>query len=1586
MKTSSKLGSTQAVLEPTQPFRNKLMLAASAGILAFVAPGGLYGARANAQQVNVLPPQCSDAVGSSDLDNNGNGDIDSGETITCVQDLTNPGDIDPIASNVDELTLIIGDGATPTRVYNDYYPMGVDDLFGTTAIEMDGDSDQSLVIKENGIVGSENSYLGSPAIKMTSSSGSISLTNQGIIATDAPGGFGNRDVALDARVSGGAGDINILSETGKVYGVIYAKNEGTGQINITTGLVELLTSVSTPTGPAITVRTGNTTGDVSLRTTDQVTAYIGLQFGYLFSTLELTAIDIQNLGVGKTELTIEGDVSASRAIKVDHSADGALNITTASGTTVTSANGNGIFATNTGSAASYIKTDGAVSGAGIYSRGVGLTHSGGGTATINANSTVTGEQGIYLKNQSTSAATINLGRDGVITGTAEEGIYIEAQRTASLTTIRGDLNQASGERYGRILGQTHGIQFATTSSEILIEDLAQVYGETESGISTKTEGGKVTIQNVTSVTSKDKAAIDVDTSFQSFVSNQGFVTGGADISIQNVGIPKISDGGNPNTRSIYSADGIVAISGTGNINIGAALNQADSGIGDIYSSNYGIRAESNGGSIDIRTVGTIRAGSTGVSTRTYDATTTLVVDGNIETIQEGISARTAGKGDVDITINGDVTVGFDDAPEEFEVGVVLSASDLTGTAANPNALSLELGTGASVRGGFVCVGSLQSGGSSGANPAGDIIITGDGTSTIEGKLLGLAISGGGLDVDISGVGAIIGASLDFGTELQIGMDVASEGGAISIRNIGSVTARYGTAIVAETRVSATSEGFSRDGADISIQNVAIPRIADNTDPDTPYVYSGIGIVANSGTGSINIGAKDNEAANAIGDIFTLGTGIEANSEGAAVQILVDGTIDAGEAAIEVESKGAGAITEVTLGGRVTSDSATLASVVLNTTAGATVNITETGSVASTNGNAIEFAGYEGTVTNDTLTLSGSVLSDVMMGTGDDTFNLSGTMGDGSTVFGGDWTDTVSITSVLDKTLTNSGGSTDAIQEFEILYFDGDNAVLAGEHVGWQQANFRQGTTSIAESAILRATTATIFAGATLNARDGSSFEGNLINNGRLEIGSSPGRFNLIGNFTQGANGVLPIEYDGATGTGDFLFVSGEATLDGTLELRLLTPPTETTSFEFLQALGGISGEFSLLDSVPDVDFGVTFSDSRTIAELGPIAVSVDPDPDPDPDMGDTGGGSDTGGSDDGSGDGGDSSDGGGAGDGSDPTDPVAPVEPDPDPEPAAPLLSPKELVPSALMAGMFASDLFADSLIQRRSETMTSGEWSFWTTGLGGRYDVGNSAGQTGWEGGNSGFAFGAQHLFEQNGAEILFGLSTGFTEADLDSSISHGKVDSVHLGGFVNAQIDGLFLAAAASHAWQDYDLQRVFVMGDGRPVATRAETEGKASTFKTRLHYDLLWAGIGADGLSLGPVLTADLTTASFNRFKESGAGLLNLIYEEETAQQVVVGAGAQGRYMTTVFNQPRIETGFHLLLENLSGDSQITSRASLAVPGADFTPSSAKLDNTRAALGADAKFYFSDKIYGHIRYDTTRSDSFTDHEGWAGVTFRF
>ena len=2027
MKKSLKQGSTLAVETPSPSLRGKLLFAASAGILALVAPGGIYGTRAHAQ-VSPVPDECNDAVDPNDANNSNNGDdfIDSGETIVCVQNLADLGPIDPIVTDVDELTLIIGDGMTEeTQVLNDLDIDPVIPVNENTVINMSGASNQTLNIKSDGSVLQEfGDVMGAtPAVVVSSSGGNVAIEHRGQIESRGT----QTGQAINAQVTAGEGNLTIDSEGGSILGSVYAKNEGTGQIDLTLGA----TTQNFGTASTVEISTGSGTGNVALTTKGAI------------QTNGADAVEIDNSGVGDTTVTVENDIDAAGiGVRVNHSADGNLRITTASGTTVTGGTNDGIRATNTGTGTSYIKTEGAVSGGGSNGEGITLSHDSNANATVKTyadvtsledhavrvrngratavgattgntlvetNAALSGTIGVNVAHHSSRNLTINtkgaitstgdglndagirvanaveswsisittdgiieaeqrrgidvqnsntasliittyaditaasqvasantyegirvqnsgrgtslyvnagvtggrgigveaagsagifLGSNAAITGVYDDGVYLKATGEGGTVTVGGQLGGGA-----TVIGARDGLDLRATNGSIRISKLKTVQGGSGAGIRAYSTGGDIDISDITEVFSESNWAIYVDTSDSD--DNIGYVGGGANVSIQNVAIPKLVDTSGSTSTVLESADGISVYSGTGSINIGAEEGNSNNAIGDIYTQRVGIYAGTNGGAVSIRTQGTIDTiresievkqlgkGNVAITTNgaiistnddglyvdTAGGDVTIVNTSTIEAKYDGIDVDHDTGGTIRVTANGDINAG--DRGIEIESGLTtpeeslifvnvneqvsgdnygafikhdgtgrveltlgangelegenqdgalietqvdgasilvqgssskisggdkgLNLTTTTGTI-TVQGLALvegedEQGIYASTLGGAVTIrdigsvtsedgwaidadtrifeeqggddvliagaditiqnvaipkvsdfvdpetddvystkgiraqsgtGNINIGAVNGeaANQIGDIfteytaifaysdggvinVVTdgtitssdgdginiynyGSGDTTVtsnkaitafddgidilneDGGITRVTVNGAinagdrgleidigeespdaastyinvnakvvgeddGLDLDHEGLGQVVltlgsngeligedsrGARIDVNTDntsalvqgssgvisggeqglyvsTQLGaititdlssvsggeyegIRARSEGGGITISNIGNATSLSEEGIEADSRLKEAlldGEGVElRDedgnelfvysgGADISIQNVEILEFDGDDDTTNALNRSAEGINAYSGTGSINIGALDGDAANAVGDIITSGTGINAISEGGAVQIRVDGDIEAGGAAIAVENKGTSVVTEITLGGTVTSGTTgSVPGVALSTAAGATVTVTEDGSVTSSNGIAIGFKGYDDAITDDTLTLAGSVLSDVLMGTGADTFNFSGTIGDGSTVFGGDGTDTVSITSTLARTLTGSGDTGDSIQEFEIFNFDGDNVTLAGDHIGWQQANFRAGTTAIAENASLSAVTGTIFAGATLNARDGSTFTGNLINNGILEIGSSPGTFTLNGNFTQGATGVLPIEFDGDEY--DQFIITGTAELGGTLRLTVLNPlnPANLSGFSVLQAAGGIinDSEFdNVIDEIPDLDIALDYSSNNVLASFEAVQ---------DAGTGGEGEGSGTGGEGEGSGTGGE-----GDGSGEDPTDPVAP---EPDPEPAAPLLSPKEIAPSALMAGMFASDLFADSLIQRRSETMSPGEWSFWTTGLGGRYDVGNSANQTGWEGGNSGFAFGAQHLIEQNGVPILFGISTGFTEADLDSGFSHAKVDSAHLGGFVNAQIDGLFLAAAASHAWQDYSLQRVFLFGDGKAAIARSETEGKASSFKTELHYDLFWSAEKENGVSFGPVLTAGLTTATTNRFKESGAGLLNLTYEDETAQQVTVGAGAEGRYETVLFGHTRIDAGAHVLWENLSGDTQITSRASLIVPGADFTPSSSRLDNTRAALGADAKIYFSDKIYGHIRYDTTRSENFTDHEGWAGITFRF
>ena len=83
-----------------------LLAAASVSALAMALPGpvGIYGTRAWAQ---ALPPGCEDETGDTTAND--------GEVIECEGDPTT-GELDPVSTNVDDLTLIIGTETDPVTI------------------------------------------------------------------------------------------------------------------------------------------------------------------------------------------------------------------------------------------------------------------------------------------------------------------------------------------------------------------------------------------------------------------------------------------------------------------------------------------------------------------------------------------------------------------------------------------------------------------------------------------------------------------------------------------------------------------------------------------------------------------------------------------------------------------------------------------------------------------------------------------------------------------------------------------------------------------------------------------------------------------------------------------------------------------------------------------------------------------------------------------------------------------------------------------------------------------------------------------------------------------------------------------------------------------------------------------------------------------------------------------------------------------------------------------------------------------------------------------------------------------------------
>ena len=103
----------------------------------------------------------------------------------------------------------------------------------------------------------------------------------------------------------------------------------------------------------------------------------------------------------------------------------------------------------------------------------------------------------------------------------------------------------------------------------------------------------------------------------------------------------------------------------------------------------------------------------------------------------------------------------------------------------------------------------------------------------------------------------------------------------------------------------------------------------------------------------------------------------------------------------------------------------------------------------------------------------------------------------------------------------------------------------------------------------------------------------VVNEGMISPGHSPGKITVTGDFTMGSNATYKCELKDLTGGGsghDQIDVSGNATLNGTLEITLLGyTPNSTDQFEILKYGGTLSGTFSSITGMPagwQIDYGV----------------------------------------------------------------------------------------------------------------------------------------------------------------------------------------------------------------------------------------------------------------------------------------------------------------------------------------------------------------------------------------------------------------
>jgi hypothetical protein len=140
-------------------------------------------------------------------------------------------------------------------------------------------------------------------------------------------------------------------------------------------------------------------------------------------------------------------------------------------------------------------------------------------------------------------------------------------------------------------------------------------------------------------------------------------------------------------------------------------------------------------------------------------------------------------------------------------------------------------------------------------------------------------------------------------------------------------------------------------------------------------------------------------------------------------------------------------------------------------------------------------------------------------------------------------------------------------------------------------------------------------GRSLRAEDGVLIGVDLENRGRFEPGSSTGTVGIDGDFAQAATGVFAFEFAGAPGIDqDLLTVTGDASVDGTLEVKLLGNyvPTAGSVYSVIVAdtrLGVFDTLTTLTDSIVDFNAAILYSVDRIRIQITDVSIFGDFDDD-----------------------------------------------------------------------------------------------------------------------------------------------------------------------------------------------------------------------------------------------------------------------------------------------------------------------------------------------------------------------------------------
>jgi outer membrane autotransporter protein len=470
--------------------------------------------------------------------------------------------------------------------------------------------------------------------------------------------------------------------------------------------------------------------------------------------------------------------------------------------------------------------------------------------------------------------------------------------------------------------------------------------------------------------------------------------------------------------------------------------------------------------------------------------------------------------------------------------------------------------------------------------------------------------------------------------------------------------------------------------------------------------------------------------------------------------------------------------------------------------------------------------------------------------------------------------------------------------------------------------------------------------------------------GTIAPGLSIGTLTVAGNASFGAGSTYEVEI-AADGTSDLLAVGGTASLGGNLSVLGIAYPTgypDAQDYTILTAGGGVSGSFDdVTDNLPDVDVVATYNANDVVIGYERAG------------------------------------------------------EPPVDPEPET--ISPKEIHPNGLQAGLGAGRLFSETLQQRgqlhglggpnvgsavplgygptegsHSADFVSDARYFgvaaWASVIGLSRDVDASGGIQGYDAGTYGLASGIDSTFDIGGALGRAGIALGHTNTDADVGASSASIDAWHVGIYGGVENGPFAVSGALSYAWQQYDFSRFVPFIGGGGVTAAGDTNGDLFAASLEASYDIASRmGIRQDiGLRLAPTISLDHVRGSRSGFTETGAGILNLAVAGDDISRTYLGAGVSMSARIVASNGIVFTPELQLMYERNVGDRRAVTTSSIAAAAATFTTPGVLEDDDFVSVGAGLGIGLTERATLDLRYDGSFGSNTKSHRGQVGLTVKF